>query len=121
MADPTSHRAATDDIPVRPRRGTPDHRRWILTAAVIGWLPLVSLLSGVGSMSAYDLYFAEGDSLWSQVGSVLGFAQILLAIVAFLALLGPRTRVTGIATLVLTAIFNSWTMALLPLVLLGGG
>ncbi|WES64280.1 hypothetical protein P0L94_17665 [Microbacter sp. GSS18] len=119
-AHPKNHGSASDDFAVRPRRGTPDHRRWMVTAILLGGLPVVTLLVGVGSMSAYDVYFAGGDPLWSQIGSVLGFLQILLAVVAFLALLGPRTRVTGIATLVLAAIFNSWTMALLPLVFLGG-
>jgi len=120
VAHPSNHGGASDDIPVRPRRGTPDHRRWMLTALTIGWLPLLSLAVGIGSMSAYDVYFAGGDAIWSQLGSVLGFLQILVAVVAFVALLGPRTRFTGIAALVLTAVFNTWTMALLPLVLLGG-
>ncbi len=119
-AHPKDHRSASDDIPLRPRRGTPDHRRWLWTMIVIGWLPLVSLAVGVGSMSAYDVYFYTGDSVFNQLGSVLAVLQILVAVVAFIALLGPRTRATGIATLVLTAVFNSWTMALLPLVFLGG-
>ncbi len=119
VAHPRDHGSGPDAVESAPRRGTTAHRRWLWAAAIIGSLPVATLALGVGSMLAFDTWQLTGDAGWNQLGSVLGFIQVLVAVVGFVALLNVRTRTTGIATLVLSAIFNNWTMALLPGLLLG--
>ncbi len=106
----------TDALEPIPRRGTPNFRRWLFRALAVGALPPLAAGLGIAAIRLFDSAAASGGQLGSDIGGFLSVCLVLTAVLGALCLIDPRTRVSGIATIVIAALINPVSVGVVKLI-----
>lgn len=89
-----------------PRRGTPNFRGWVLRALAIGVLPLLTVIVGLAAIRVSDASALGGAPFLADMTGMLLFILVVLLVLGILALFDARTRLAGVATIVIALVFN---------------
>ncbi len=95
-----------------PRRGTPNRRRWTIRALAIGVLPAVAGLAGAVTLWLFALTDPGEAPVFSDIAVLAVIVLVFAAVLGFVATLDARTRTAGVATLVIAALLNPASFAL---------
>lgn len=85
-------------------------------ALAIGLLPPLAAGLGITAIRLFDAAARSGGQLGSDIGGFLSVCLVLTVVLAGLCLINPRTRVAGIATIVIAAVINPFSVGVIKLI-----